>query len=241
MAAPHLTVIVPVYNEVENLTRFNEEMDKFLLSSPVKAKVLFIDDGSTDGSLGLMKNICTRDPRYFYVSFGRNYGLSAGIKTGIDLCDTPLVGYIDADLQTLPIDFINLLEFFPEYNMVNGIRNKRSDSFIKKLSSKVANSFRRSLIKDKITDTCCPLKIMDAATAKKLPFFSGMHRFIPALVQLQGGKVKQVEVKHYVRFAGKAKYHLFNRLVGPFIDTLVFVWMRNRYINCEISETNFYE
>ncbi len=241
MPSYFLTIIVPVFDEIENLPRFYEEMNKFLTVAPVATKVLFVNDGSTDGSLRLIKDICATDNRYFYLSFNQNQGLSAAIKAGIDYCNTPLLGYIDADLQTLPEDFYQFLKYFPEYQMVNGIRKKRSDSIVKTISSKVANSFRRVMINDKITDTCCPLKIIDTATAKKLPFFTGMHRFIPALVQLQGGIVKQVEIKHYRRFAGKAKYHLFNRLVSPFFDTLAFVWMRKRNIQYQVVETNISE
>lgn len=232
-----LTIAVPVYNEVESLPRFKEEMDKYLEKTHIKTKVLFINDGSSDGSLEIIKTISRSSPDYFYASLERNCGLSTAIKTGIDLCDTPYFGYIDADLQTSPMDFLTYFEHLEEYSMVNGIRAKRSDTVVKKLSSKIANGFRRLMINDGIADTCCPLKVMDAGMAKRLPFFKGMHRFIPALVQLQGGTVKQLEVRHFPRYAGTAKYHLFNRITGPFIDTLVFVWMRKKNIRYKISES----
>jgi hypothetical protein len=92
------------------------------------------------------------------------------------------------------------------------------------------------LINDAIADTCCPLKILKIAYAREMPFFKGMHRFIPALVQLQGGKVRQIPVSHSPRYAGRSKYYLFNRLVGPFFDTLAFRWIRSRYIRYEIAD-----
>ena len=94
------------------------------------------------------------------------------------------------------------------------------------------------MISDGIKDTCCPLKIMKTSFAKEMPFFTGMHRFIPALIQLQGGKVKQVPIAHYPRYAGTSKYHLWNRLIGPFFDTLAFRWIRSRYISYKVADFN---
>ncbi|MBL6447745.1 glycosyltransferase [Fulvivirga sp. 29W222] len=233
-----LTIVVPVYNEVESLPRFKEEMDKYMAQTPLSSKVLFVNDGSNDGSLELIKDICRGKGanHYYYASLESNCGLSAAIKAGIDLCDTQYMGYIDADLQTSPSDFLKYFEHLNNFTLVNGIRAQRKDTIIKKISSKIANGFRRMVINDGIADTCCPLKLMQTDAAKKLPFFKGMHRFIPALIQLQGGAVKQLEVQHFERYAGTAKYHLFNRLAGPFIDTLVFVWMRKKSIKYKISE-----
>lgn len=237
-----LTVIVPVYNEEESLLRFREEMDKFLEVSPVNSQVLFVNDGSDDGSLDIIKSIALMDNRYGYISLAENGGLSTALKAGIDSATTPLIGYIDSDLQTSPLDFLSFFDHLDKYAMVNGIRANRQDSLVKKISSKIANSFRRAVINDGIADTCCPLKIIHTSFAKSIPFFKGMHRFLPGLVLLQGGKVKQLEVGHFERYAGTAKYHLFNRLVGPFVDTIAFLWMRNRTIRYEISDsTQFFK
>ncbi len=231
----YLTIIVPVYNEEESLHRFIIEIIRFINTSPRKAKILFINDGSTDNSLSIIKRASTRDSRIEYISFKENAGLSAAIKAGIDQIDTPFTGYIDSDLQTTPMDFNFYFEHLDEYKLVNGIRARRNDSYLKKASSKIANGFRRVMINDGIQDTCCPLKIIDSECAKKMPFFKGMHRFIPALIQLQGGKVKQLEVQHFERKAGTSKFNMLNRLVA-FFDTLAFVWMKKRYIRYEIDE-----
>ncbi|WP_242927015.1 glycosyltransferase [Pontibacter vulgaris] len=236
MNALTLTIIVPVFNEEGCLARFCESMDAFLEQSPVPAQVLFINDGSTDNSLPMLREICHARTGYAYLSFEKNHGLSTAVKAGIDHCQTPYVGYIDSDLQTSPLDFLLFFEYLAEYQMVNGIRQKRKDTFVKKMSSKIANGFRRRMIQDGIADTGCPLKIMDTAWAKRIPFFDGMHRFLPALIQLQGGKVKQIPVQHFERFAGYSKYHLFNRLWGPLQDTFAFRWMRKRYIRYRIVE-----
>ncbi|UOQ70877.1 glycosyltransferase [Hymenobacter cellulosilyticus] len=186
LSAQTLTVLVPVFNEEESLLQFVVEMNKFLVQTPLPTTVLFINDGSTDGSLELLRSICGDDRRYEFISLAHNQGLSTAIKAGIDHCRSTLVGYIDSDIQTTPLDFLKFLEFFPEYDMVNGIRAKRQDTMVKKLSSKLANTVRRTLINDGIQDTGCPLKILKIEYARRLPLFHGMHRFLGALVQLQG-------------------------------------------------------
>jgi len=233
-----LTIIVPVFNEEESLPSFFVEMDKFITTTPVISQILLINDGSTDTSETILKKKCSTSAHYRYLTLDRNYGLSTAIKTGIDECDTSLIGYIDADLQTKPEDFIPYFAYFPKYDMVNGIRKKRKDGIVKRFSSKFANAYRRFMINDGIEDTCCPLKILKTSYAKKIPFFTGMHRFIPALIQLQNGMVKQIPISHYPRYAGTSKYHLWNRLVGPFFDTLAFRWIRNRYISYKIADKN---
>ncbi|MGQ1889188.1 glycosyltransferase family 2 protein [Thermophagus sp. OGC60D27] len=232
-----LTVIVPVFNEKENLPGLKKELDKFLMKSNVNAKVLFVDDHSDDGSLDLIKQFTEENRElYEYLSLHRNSGLSTALKAGFDHVDTPFVAYIDADLQTHPMDFLLFFPYMKKYTMVNGIRQNRSDSLVKRLSSQIANAFRRWMIKDNIKDTCCPLKIINTQAIKEIPFFKGMHRFIPALILLKGGTVKEVPVRHFPRLAGEAKYHLWNRLVGPLMDTFAFVWMRKRNIIYKIQE-----
>jgi dolichol-phosphate mannosyltransferase len=234
-----LTIIIPVFNEEESLPSFFCELDNFVEATPMVARALFINDGSTDGSLKILLEQCRERQTFCTVlTLDDNYGLSTAIKAGIDHCTTSLIGYIDADLQTHPTDFLAYLSFFPEYDMVNGIRQNRQDQLIKKLSSKIANAYRRLMIDDKILDTCCPLKIIKTSFAQQMPFFIGMHRFIPALVQLQGGQVKQLPIAHYPRHAGTSKYHLWNRLVGPFFDTLAFRWIRSRYIRYGVASQN---
>lgn len=233
-----LTVIVPVYNEEGNILRLESELGKFLKTSLLPACVLFVNDGSKDNSAKMMKEVCLRNKDFFYLELARNGGLSAAMKAGIDYCDSEFVGYIDADLQTTPEDFNLLLKQVEEYEMVMGIRAGRKDSFVKNMSSKIANGFRRSMTHDGVEDTGCPLKVMRTRYAKRIPFFTGMHRFLPALIQLQHGKVKQIPVRHFPRVAGKSKYNLRNRLIGPFKDCFAYRWMRKRYINYEVAETD---
>lgn len=232
----HMTVIVPVYNEEENIDRLVSTFQAYFAQSPTKSKVLFVDDGSTDKSFAKIEVICAKDPAFGFIKFRRNCGLSAAIKAGIDSIDTPLIGYIDADLQTTPYDFDLLLNEMGDNTLVIGYRGNRKDTLNKRLQSKVANYIRRRLIDDGVIDTGCPLKIMRRDEAKKIPFFDGMHRFIPALVLLQNGTIKQVNIQHFPRIAGKSKFNIFNRSIQPLQDAFAFRWMRKRYINYDIEK-----
>ncbi|MCR5464415.1 MAG: glycosyltransferase family 2 protein [Bacteroidales bacterium] len=234
-----LTIIVPVFNEEDNLHRLEERLSAFLPGSSRKACVLFVDDGSKDGSLSGIKDICLRHQDFFYISFEKNAGLSAALKAGFDYAESGLVGYIDADLQTEPEDFNLLLQAIDGYSMVIGIRTGRKDSWFKNAQSKIANGFRRMMTHDGAVDTGCPLKVIHTDVAKRIPMFKGMHRFLPALVLLQDeASFKQVPVRHFPRVAGKSKYHLWNRFWGPLADCFTYRWMKRRYLNYKIAESN---
>lgn len=233
------TIIVPVYNEQDNIARLEEAFQHYLSIASRSTCVLFIDDGSTDDSLNLMKQVCSRHPQFYYLAFARNTGLSAAIKAGIDYAESPLIGYIDADLQTSPEDFERLLPYSADYQLVTGIRAQRKDTLFKRFQSKFANSFRRMMTHDGATDTGCPLKVMQIEAARRIPFFKGMHRFLPALILLQeGAGYKEVPVRHFPRTAGVSKFHLWNRLISPLADCFVYRWMRKRAINYCVKQTD---
>ena len=227
-----------MYNEEDNIKTLEEKLGAYLPKASRKACVLFVNDGSTDNSLPLIKEVCQRQNNFFYLSLMRNGGLSAAMKAGIDATESTFVGYMDADLQPTPDDFNLLLEHIDDHELVMGIRTNRKDTGFKKLQSKIANGFRRMMTHDGVQDTGCPLKVMHTAYARRIPFFTGMHRFLPALILLQEGRVKQVPVHHFPRVAGTSKYHLWNRLVAPFIDCFAFRWMKQRYINYRVKEDN---
>lgn len=233
------TVIVPVYNEEDNIYNLEKAFAEFLPKCSSKACVLFVNDGSKDGSMARIAEICSRNADFYYMSFVKNAGLSAAIKAGFDYAESELVGYMDADLQTTPEDFNLLLERIDGKSMVIGIRANRKDTGFKRFQSKFANGFRKMMTHDGATDTGCPLKVLRTDVAKRIPMFKGMHRFLPALVLLQdGGSYEQVPVRHFPRVAGKSKYHLWNRLWGPFADCFAYRWMKPRYINYKVGENN---
>jgi glycosyltransferase involved in cell wall biosynthesis len=231
-----LTIIVPVYNEEENIKRLEDTFNEFFDQSKIKSKVLFVDDGSTDNSFEKIKDLCDRHSHFEYIKFDKNYGLSTAIKAGIDHINTPWTGYIDADLQTTPFDFDKLWAYKDEYDLVVGYRGDRKDTLNKRIQSKIANAIRRALINDGIIDTGCPLKIIKTSVAKKIPFFKGMHRFIPALSKLQGANIKQVNVRHFKRLHGESKFNIFNRSIKPLQDAFAYRWMKSRYINYDVDD-----
>ncbi|WP_411768253.1 glycosyltransferase family 2 protein [Winogradskyella sp. A3E31] len=231
-----LTIVVPVYNEEENLERVEQELVHYIGIASVPTSILFVNDGSKDNSQDLIETICERQPHFNFISFEDNRGLSAAIKAGFDTVESPLVGYIDADLQTAPEDFNLLLEHSSKYHLVTGVRADRKDSFVKNMSSKIANGIRRSFTKDGMDDTGCPLKIIHSDYAKRIPMFKGLHRFLPAMILLQNGNIIQIPVQHFPRMAGTAKFGLWNRLLGPLMDCFAYLWMKRKYINYTIAK-----
>ena len=231
-------IIVPVFNEEDNIARLAETLSGYLERTSMKSCILYVNDGSIDNSLRKIGEVCKQYKAMYYISFVKNYGLSAALKAGFDRVDSPYTGYIDADLQTSPDDFELLLPNRNDYELVTGIRVGRRDSFGKRLSSRIANSFRRMMTHDGIEDTGCPLKVIRTDVAKRIPFFKGMHRFIPALILMTGGKVKQIPVRHFERIAGQSKFHLRNRMISPFVDCFAYRWMKKRYIHYEVATCN---
>ena len=209
------TIIVPIYNEEDNMPALEKALGEYLKKSLVKSCVLFVNDGSRDTSLDKIREICDRNDDFYFISSAENHGLSTAMKAGFDVAGSKLVGYIDGDLQTNPEDFNLLLPYAKDFEMVTGIRANRKDSWGKRMQSKIANGFRR-----------------------KIPFFNGMHRFLAALVTLEGGKMKELPVRHYPRTQGVSKYHLSNRLIKPFEDCFAFRWMKSRYIRYNVGENN---
>ena len=232
------TIIVPVYNEEDNLERVERELIDYSKIATVPTTILFINDGSKDNSQQLIEVICSRNENFNFILFAENKGLSAAIKAGFDQAKTELVGYIDSDLQTAPNDFNLLLEHIGPYDLVTGVRANRKDSFVKNMSSKIANGIRRSFTHDGMDDTGCPLKVIKSEYAKRIPMFKGLHRFLPAMILLQNGKVLQIPVQHFPRIAGVAKYGLWNRLLGPLMDCFAYLWMKKKYINYSVAKTS---
>ena len=232
------TIIVPVYNEEDNFGMIEKKLSDYIAHASVATCILFVDDGSTDQSLKHIIEICDKNKDFYYISFEKNCGLSAAVKAGIDYAQSPLTGYIDADLQTDPEDFELLLKHTDEYPLVIGIRANRKEKWWKRRQSRFANSFRRMMTGDTAIDTGCPLKIIRSDVAKKIPFFKGLHRFIPAMVQRQGLQYKQIPVRHRPRTAGVSKFSMRNRFWGPLADCFAFRWMRKRYINYKVATKN---
>src|SRR5699024_2174023 len=179
------TIIIPVYNEKDNLQRVEETMTQYLRKVCRSTTVLFVNDGSSDNSLAMIDEICKRQKAFHYISFSKNQVLSAAIKAGFDYVKTPIVGYIDSDLQTNPEDFDLLLPEIDQYDLVTGLRTGRKDSFIKNTSSWIANRIRRSFTHDGIDDTVCTFKVIVTVDDTRIINVKRLQRFLPAMIILQ--------------------------------------------------------
>ena len=170
------------------------------------------------------------------IRFGHNHGQTAAFAAGFDKARGDIIVTMDADLQNSPSDIPLLLTAIKDYDVVCGWRHKRNDPWIKKISSKVANSVRNSLSEESIADTGCSLKAFRRECFKNIKLYNGMHRFFPTLMKMEGFSVTQVKVGHYPRIHGHSKYNISNRLFASFKDLLAIRWMKKRQINYDIIE-----
>lgn len=232
------SLVIPAKEEEENLPILMKEVDEMLQKSGLACEVLFVNDGSRDHTLDVMRNLQAEYPQHNIriLNLDGNYGLSAALDAGFRSATSDVVVSIDADLQNDPADIPKLLEKIPEYDAVMGVRAKRQDSFVKKMSSKIANRIRNSLTGEQTRDTGCTLKAFKRSYLDRIKMFTGMHRFFSSLLQMEGAHIYEIEVNHRPRIHGKAKYYLWNRLTGPLTDLFAVVWMKNRHFRYHIEE-----
>lgn len=231
------TIYTPVFNEIDGLPQLEKALDEYSKSieNERDVYVLFVNDGSTDGSEEALNEICARHTGWTVLHFDRNYGNSSAFKAAIEYCKTPLLGHIDADLQTNPEDFDLMLPHMDEFDLVCGDRVKRNDDWRRKTATAIANVWRRMFTGDNFHDATSPLKVMRTDIARKMPFFNGSHRFIPITFELMlGAKVKVVPIRHYPRTKGVAKYGFANRFAN-FTDCPAYSWMIKRYLKYRLK------
>jgi len=231
-AAPRLSIVVPLYNEEENLPALDGEIRAALAPLGLAYEVLYVDDGSTDGSLAALRSLAAADPRIRILRHRKNAGQSAGLASGFRAARGELVATLDADLQNDPADLPRLLAKLDEgWDVVSGVRRNRRDSWVRRVSSRIANGVRNWATDEAITDVGCSLKAYRARFLAHLPMFGGMHRFLPTLVRWNGARVTELEVNHRPRLHGVAKYGIGNRLFRALADLMAVRWMRTRWID----------
>ena len=238
-AYPLVSLIIPVYNEEDNLPILLDEIRKAMATQSRTWEVLFVDDGSRDNSLQRLRDLALQEPRLRYISFAENKGQSAAFAAGFHEARGDIFVTLDADLQNDPADIPHLLDVYNlEYEMVIGWRAKRQDNLIKRFASKIANAIRNRLSHESVKDTGCSLKVLQASLARRLPLFTGMHRFFPTLMKMQGARVAEVKVNHRPRLHGKSKYGIWDRAFSALYDLLAVRWMQTRYFTYCIKERN---
>jgi dolichol-phosphate mannosyltransferase len=231
-ANPHISVVIPVYNEAESLAQLQSELTKVL--TDYDHELVFVDDGSDDNSLQMIH----RGSRVRILEFAKNTGQSAAIYAGLRAARGAVLVLIDSDLQNDPNDIPRLLvEIEKGADLVCGFRTKRKDTWFKRLQSKIANAVRSRFAKDGVRDTGCTLKAMRRECREALVPFYGMHRFIPALIKGAGYRIVEVPVQHRARQYGSSKYSFGNRAWRATIDMIGVRWLLSRQFQIRMKRS----
>ena len=225
-----LSIIVPVYNERENILNLDEKIAAVMAElAPASWEVIYVDDGSRDGTSRLLDEIADNGAHVRVIHFTANQGQTAAMDAGIRSARGDLLITMDADLQNDPNDIGILLDNLSEdLGCVCGVRVKRRDNWLRRVSSRIANAIRNRISQETITDTGCSLKLYRRECFDNIKLFEGMHRFFPTLIKMEGYRVLEVPVSHHPRFAGESKYGVWNRIFKSFFDLLAVRWMKKR-------------
>ena len=234
-----LTVVIPVFNEVESIAPLIDEICG-QLDGKLDYAIIVVDDGSIDSTPGVLQTSRQAHPRLRILRHRNCCGQSAAIATGVQAAGSTWIATLDGDGQNDPADIPRLyraMDKSPGAGMlVTGYRKQRRDDWLKRISSRIANAVRAVVLRDAIPDSACGLKVFARATFLALPQFDHMHRFLPALVQRQGGKVLSIEVRHRPRRRGVSKYGVHDRLWAGIIDMLGVRWLQRRTQQPVVSE-----
>lgn len=221
-----LSIVIPLYNEEENVLLLTEKIHSSLQG--YNYQIVYVDDFSTDNTKGRVKGM--KDPRVHLLALKKNYGQSLALAAGLDYAQGEYIITMDGDLQNDPADIPQMLAHAVQgdYDVVTGIRQKRKDSLVKKIPSKIANFMVRRVTNLDIKDNGCALKVFTKEIAKDLNLYGEMHRFITLLAHLEGGRIKQVPVKHHARNAGVSKYGL-ERVFKVVADMMLLLFIRKYF------------
>lgn len=226
MSKPDFSVVVPLFNEEDNVGILQDEISAALGGR--NYELILVDDGSTDATVARIR----RDPATRVIRFASNAGQSAAMIAGMRAAAGSRIVLLDGDLQNDPADIPRLLDEIERgADLVCGYRARRRDTLVKRLTSRIANFVRSRFVGDGIRDTGCTLKAMRAACVESLVPFKGVHRFIPALVKNAGFRIVEIPVNHRARRFGTSKYGLGNRAVKATTDMLGVRWLQSRRIS----------
>ena len=233
-AEPELSLIVPVYDERDNLEPLVDELLGVLGKMGKTYEILLVDDGSRDGSSEKIAHLARSVPGVRGLHLKVNRGQTAAFDAGFKAARGRILVTIDADLQYDPHDIPALLGALPGHAAAVGYRRERRDTWLRGVSSSIANEVRNRLSGDEIIDTGCSLKAFRREALAGIKLYTGMHRFLPTLVRMEGLRVVEVPVGHRPRLAGRSKYGISNRLLRSFIDLLAVRWMKKRRLDYEV-------
>jgi glycosyltransferase involved in cell wall biosynthesis len=226
--APYLSVVVPFFDELENVVPLHAELVAALANVNGGVEWIYVDDGSRDGTGDVLAKVAREDARVRVVHFPENRGQTAALDAGFRAARGEVIATLDGDGQNDPADLPRLLAALANVDVVNGVRANRQDPWLTKLSSRVANAFRNWATGEHVTDVGCSLRVMRAPFVKRVKLYRGLHRFLPTLLRLEGARLAELPVNHRPRRAGVSKYGIGNRLFVALADLMAVRWMMKR-------------
>ena len=233
---PGISVVIPAYNEVDNLAPLFSELRAALEPTGRTWELVMIDDGSSDGTAQAILAESQRDPRVVALILERNAGQSAALAAGLARAQGEIIVTLDSDLQNDPADLPRLLKALETADVVSGVRQKRQDSWVRLVSSRIANAVRRGVLGDPVTDIGCSFKAYRREQLEGLPMFVGVHRFLPALCVFRGARYAEVPLNHRARRHGVSKYGVGNRLWRGIADLFGVQWLKSRLVRYKVRE-----
>ncbi|MCH7505478.1 glycosyltransferase family 2 protein [PVC group bacterium] len=232
-----ISVIIPVYNEEENIEPLYQELREVLENFRIDYEVLFVNDASTDNTKNILAQLAG-DPNNHIriVHFKKNCGQTSAMDAGFRHASGEIFVTMDGDMQNDPKDIPAMIKHLETHDVICGIRQERRDNVIKRISSKIANGIRNKLSGEAITDTGCTLRVYKKSFVDRLKLFDGMHRFLPTLLKMEGARIYEMPVKHRPRHTGQGKYKFHQRLIKPLLDLFAVCWMKKYSLKYQIEE-----
>lgn len=226
-----VSLVIPARDEAESIPVLAAEIEAVMDGLDLAWECIWVDDGSRDSTRVALQQLHARRGQHQYLGFDRSYGQSAGLTQAFRRARGEWIVTLDADLQNDPRDIPALLGPLQRgvADMVNGYRTVRHDRLVRRASSHIGNGFRNWVLREQVRDVGCSLRAVRASCVRELPYFRGMHRFLPKLVGLRGGRILEVPVRHRPRRYGRAKYGIGNRIWVGMIDTLGVRWLAARH------------
>ena len=226
-----LSIIIPVYDEADNILPLAREVGDAMKNVAIDYELVFVDDASKDNTWQTLQELRKSNPRVRGLRHKKNAGQSAALWTGILNTTTPLIATLDGDLQNDPADLPKLIAAIGDVDFVCGVRTKRKDTWVRRMSSKIARVARKSALGVDFADTGCAFRVFKRSTLDGLFGFNGLHRFLPVLVHGGGHRTKEIPINHRARIAGVSKYGVFNRLGRGIYDLIAVGWYQRRRVH----------
>ncbi len=236
--APLFSIVIPVYNEAENIEPMAREIQAAFQGRTESYEVIFVDDASTDDTAAVLQRLTFPGGAVRSLRHRRNFGQSAAVASGFRAARGAWIGTLDGDGQNDPADLPHMLDEVRRQGVdcVTGVRAKRRDNYIRKFSSRIGNGFRNWITGDRVSDSGCGVRVVRAACVRELPVFNGLHRFMPTLLRAKGYAVAELPVNHRPRLRGVSKYGVHNRLWRGIRDCFGVRWFAARAVPGERVE-----